>query len=308
MLRRSIQTSAMRTTDDDMVLVPAGTFQMGAAGFYPEEGPVRPATVGAFLMDRSPVTNAEFSRFVAETRYVTFAELPSDPADYPGMDPALALPGSIVFTPPSAPVHLHGPPLWWSFVIGADWRHPLGPASGIDHILDHPVVHIAYADALAYAQWADKQLPTEAEWERAARGGLEGTTYAWGDELEPGGERMAKIWHGAFPHANAAPAGFERTSPVGSYPANAYGLHDLIGNVWEWTSGEGGGISEGGCCSGRATSEGTSERVLKGGSHLCAPEYCRRYRPAARWLQPIDTTTSHVGFRCIRRAEPDFAA
>ncbi len=291
---------------DDMLLVPGGDFLMGSEDFYPEERPVRPATVGAFLMDRTPVTNAQFARFVAQTGHVTFAEIAPDPADYPGMDPALAVPGSIVFTPPSSPVDLRGEPFWWSFLLGADWRHPLGPDSTIDDIPDHPVVHIAYTDALAYAAWAGKQLPTEAEWERAARGGLENAAFAWGDALELDGKRMAKTWSGRFPYQNDAPAGLERTSPVGSYPANGYGLVDLIGNVWEWTVESGDGRKEGGCCAGlpAAGHGGPQTRVLKGGSHLCAPEYCQRYRPAARWLQPIDTTTSHVGFRCIRRIEP----
>jgi len=290
-------------TDEDMLLVPGGTFLMGETRVYPEEAPVRPATVGAFLMDRTPVTNAQFARFVAETGHVTFAEIAPDPADYPGMDPALAAPGSIVFTPPDHAVDLQGPPIWWDFVLGADWRHPLGPQSSIEHIPDHPVVHVGYTDALAYAEWAGKQLPTEAEWERAARGGLEGKLYAWGDEFEPGGQRMAKTWAGAFPHGNAAPTGQERTSPVGRYPANGFGLHDLIGNVWEWTAEPAERAKEGGCCAGlpAAGHGGPQTRVLKGGSHLCAPDYCKRYRPAARWLQPIDTTTSHVGFRCIRR-------
>jgi len=289
--------------DTDMVPIPAGTFLMGSEDFYPEESPVRPATVEAFLIDRTPVTNAQFARFVEETGHVTFAEIAPDPRDYPGMDPALAVPGSIVFTPPDRPVRLDGPPIWWSFVIGADWRHPLGPGSSIADIPDHPVVHVGYTDALAYAAWAGKQLPTEAEWERAARGGLDGAAYAWGDSFEPDGQRMAKTWQGAFPHANAAEPGLERTSPVGSYPANGFGLFDMIGNVWEWTEESVASRGEGGCCAGLppAPQGGPQERVLKGGSHLCAPEYCRRYRPAARWLQPVDTTTSHVGFRCIRR-------
>ncbi|MGE4322563.1 MAG: formylglycine-generating enzyme family protein [Sphingobium sp.] len=288
-----------------MALVPAGTFLMGSNDHYPEERPVRPATVGAFLMDRTPVTNDQFARFVAATGHVTFAEIAPDPRDYPGMDPALAMPGSIVFVPPSRPVRLADGPGWWNFILGADWRHPAGPGSGIDHIPDHPVVHIGYTDALAYAAWAGKQLPTEREWERAARGGLEGAAYAWGDDFTPGGRRMAKTWKGDFPHRNAAPPGLERTAPVGSYPANGFGLFDMIGNVWEWTDEVAAARGEKGCCAGLAAAEkgGPQERVLKGGSHMCAPEYCQRYRPAARWLQPVDTTTSHVGFRCIRRLD-----
>jgi len=290
---------------EDMALVPAGTFLMGSNDHYPEERPARSATVGAFLMDRTPVTNDQFARFVAATGHVTFAEIAPDPRDYPCMDPALAVPGSIVFIQPLHPVSLAGGPSWWHFILGADWRHPTGPGSSIDAIPDHPVVHIGYTDARAYAAWAGKQLPTEAEWERAARGGLEGAAYAWGDDFMPGGQRMAKIWDGAFPHRNAAPAGLERTAPVRSYPANGFGLFDMIGNVWEWTDEVADARGEKGCCAGlpAAPQGGPQERVLKGGSHMCAPEYCQRYRPAARWLQPIDTTTSHVGFRCIRRLD-----
>ncbi|SCW53724.1 Formylglycine-generating enzyme, required for sulfatase activity, contains SUMF1/FGE domain [Sphingobium faniae] len=288
-----------------MAFVPGGSFLMGSNDHYPEERPARSSTVDAFLMDRTPVTNAQFARFVAATGHVTFAEIAPDPRDYPGMDPALAVPGSIVFVPPSHPVRLADGPNWWRFVTGADWRHPSGPGSSIDMIPDHPVVHIGYTDALAYAAWVGKQLPTEAEWERAARGGLEGAAYAWGDDFMPGGTRMTKTWEGHFPHDNRAAAGLERTAPVASYPANGFGLFDMIGNVWEWTDEAVAARGESGCCAGlpAAAQGGPQERVLKGGSHMCAPEYCQRYRPAARWLQPIDTTTSHVGFRCIRRLD-----
>jgi formylglycine-generating enzyme required for sulfatase activity len=293
------------TETDDMMAVPGGTFLMGSDDFYPEERPVRPETIASFLMDRTPVTNAQFSRFVAETNHVTFAEIAPDPRDYPGMDPALALPGSIVFIPPKKAMRLSDGPSWWHFIIGADWRHPSGPGSTIEGLEDHPVVHVGFTDALAYAAWAGKQLPSEAEWERAARGGLEGVAYAWGDQFMPRGKRMAKTWIGAFPHGNKARPGLERTAPVGSYPANGFGLSDLIGNVWEWTESIASARGESGCCAGlpAATSGAPQERILKGGSHMCAPEYCQRYRPAARWLQPVDTTTSHVGFRCIRRLD-----
>lgn len=280
-----------------------GSFLMGSDRFYDDEKPVRAATVAGFWIDETPVTNAQFTRFVAATGYVTFAEIPPASADYPGMDPALAVPGSIVFTPPAGPVPMGGNPSWWQIIPGACWRHPLGPNSSIDAIARHPVVHVGYADALAYAQWAGKSLPTEAEWEYAARGGLESRDYAWGDELHPGGRRMAKTWEGLFPWHNAAPPGLERTSQVKSFPANAYGLHDMIGNVWEWTSDDyhrvpGPGAP--GCC-GNTAAAATTRKVVKGGSHLCAPEYCQRYRPAARWPQPIDTTASHMGFRCVVR-------
>lgn len=283
--------------------VPACTFRMGSDQFYEDEKPVRDVAVNGFWMDCTPITNHQFSAFVEATKYVTFAENPPNPADYPGMDPALAAPGSIVFTPPSQPVDLRVDVTWWRFVLGADWRHPTGPASTLAGLEDHPVVHVAYHDAVAYATWAGKELANEEEWECAARGGLAGADYAWGNELYPGGRRMAKIWEGMFPHANTARPGLERTAPVASYPDNAYGLYDLIGNVWEWTATPYDRITAqdaSGCC--EASRQAQHVRlVTKGGSHLCAPEYCQRYRPAARWPQPLDTTTSHLGFRCIIR-------
>lgn len=287
--------------------VRGGTFNMGSEDFYDDERPVRPVTVGSFWMDETPVTNAQFARFVNETGHVTFAEIAPDPADYPGMDPALAQPGSIVFSPPDHPVNVSDSGIWWRFEIGANWRRPLGPDSGIEGLEKHPVVHIAHSDALAYAEWAGKALPTEAEWEYAARGGLADAAYAWGDELHPGGRRMAKTWDGIFPWRNDAPAGHERTSPVRTYPKNAYGLYDLIGNVWEWTADDYDSPSQPSagetpkCCGGSHAPAHIPRKVAKGGSHLCAPNYCQRYRPAARWPQPIDTTTSHMGFRCIIR-------
>lgn len=302
-----------------MCLMRGGTFQMGSEDFYADERPVREARVGDFWIDETPVTNAAFARFVDATGYVTFAELPPNPRDYPGMDPQMAHAGSLVFTPPPTAVDLNGPASWWRFAFGAQWRRPLGP-EGAQALADHPVVHVAYVDAAAYAAWARKQLPTEAEWEFAARGGLEGAPYAWGEELEPQGRPLAKTWQGVFPHDNRAPPGLERTSPVKSYPPNGFGLYDMIGNVWEWTSDwfalpSTPGTNGASCC-GKPRSEalaqaqscdpaspvaGIPRRVAKGGSHLCAPNYCQRYRPAARWPQPIDTTTSHMGFRCVVR-------
>lgn len=287
--------------------VPGGSFRMGSDKYYDDERPVREAAVDGFWMDRTPVTNRQFARFVAQTGHVTFAEVAPDPADYPGMDIALAQPGSLVFMPPGHAIDLHAEAGWWAFVLGADWRHPTGPGSDLSGLEDHPVVHIGYADALAYAAWAGKSLPTEAEWEFAARGNLDGADYAWGDELHPRGVRMAKTWEGIFPHHNIAPPGLERTSPVRSYPKNAFGLYDLIGNVWEWTitAYDQPAAEEGSpkCCGGSRPDmpSATIRRVAKGGSHLCAPNYCQRYRPAARWAQPVDTTTSHMGFRCIIR-------
>lgn len=290
-----------------MRLVRGGTFRMGAEDFYAEEAPCRPAQVGDFWIDETPVTNREFRRFVEATGYRSFAEFPPDPADYPGMPSEMAHAGSIVFVPPARAVDMAGPPSWWSFVFGACWWAPLGPDSSIDGIEDHPVVHIAADDAEAYAAWAGKSLPTEAEWEYAARGGLDGATYAWGDVFRPGGQAMAKTWHGTFPHDNRARAGLERTAPVRSYPPNGYGLYDMTGNVWEWTTDVFGQALQDDspkCCGGAQSPKGPdvfATRVTKGGSHLCAPNYCRRYRPAARWPQTVDTSTSHLGFRCVVR-------
>ena len=290
---------------EGMKRIAAGEFAMGSNDFYSDERPVRQVEVDTFWIDETPVTNAQFARFVKATGHLTFAEIAPDPADYPGMDPSLATPGSIVFVPPAEPVDLEGDPIWWQFILGADWRHPLGPGSSIDQLARHPVVHVSHSDAQAYAAWAGKSLPTEAEWEYAARGGLSGTAYAWGDEFMPKGRRMAQTWAGIFPWHNAAPLGRERTAPVRSYPANGYGLHDMIGNVWEWTADHYAAPAddEGAprCCGGRAADPITDRYVAKGGSHLCAPEYCQRYRPAARWPQPMDTTASHMGFRCVMR-------
>ena len=282
-----------------------GAFTMGSNVAYPDEAPERRVAVADFWVDVTPVTNAQFAAFVAATGYITFAETPPNPADYPGMLPEMAKAGSLVFIPPSRPVSPSEGAVWWEYVFGACWKHPLGPGSTIDALLDHPVVHVTPADAMAYAQWAGKTLPTETQWEFAARGGLEGKTYAWGNELQPRGVPMAKIWQGIFPHINEAPAGLERTSPVGRYPPNAYGLHDMIGNVWEWTTDRYDAVPRASkpCCGSPASSDerGTIPvGVVKGGSHLCAPNYCQRYRPSARWPQPVDTSTSHIGFRCIR--------
>jgi formylglycine-generating enzyme required for sulfatase activity len=287
-----------------MRFVPAGRFVMGSDEHYPEERPARPVSVDGFWIDESPVTNREFSVFAEDTGHVTLAERPPDPAQYPGILPEMIRAGSLVFTKPAGPVPLSHPLLWWRYCFDACWRRPLGPGSSLAGLEDHPVIHIALEDALAYAAWAGKCLPTEAEWEFAARGGLDGATYAWGDELEPGGRRLANYWEGEFPWRHSRPDGFERTTPVGHFPPNGYGLFDLIGNVWEWTSDNfdrAGPDSRTGCCAPKADVAGTTRKVLKGGSHLCAPNYCRRYRPAARFPQPIDTSTSHVGFRCVAR-------
>jgi formylglycine-generating enzyme required for sulfatase activity len=275
--------------------------------------------VDGFWIDRTPVTNREFRAFVKATGYVTLAEVPPDPNDYPGALPHMLRAGSLVFAPPKHPVDLTDWSQWWQFRFGADWRRPYGPRSSIGGLHDHPVVHVAYRDAEAYAKWAGKALPTEAEWEFAARGGLDGAEFAWGEEFAPGGRQMANTWQGAFPHENTRLDGFERTSPVTAFPPNGYGIHDMIGNVWEWTTDWFGSRHEADpskpCCIPQNPRGGREEesydlrqpsvriprKVVKGGSHLCAPNYCRRYRPAARHAQPIDSSMSHIGFRCVVR-------
>ena len=303
----------------DMAWIPGGAFQMGSNDFYPEERPVHRVAVDGFWMDKHPVTTAEFRRFVEATGYITIAERPPDPQDYPGVDPAFLVPGSLVFRRPFQRVSLTNHRAWWAYVPGASWRRPEGPASAVDDREHYPVVQVAYEDAKAYADWAGKSLPTEAEWEFAARGGLEGRAYVWGDESAPEGQWMANTWQGEFPWQNLKSDGYEGTSPVGAFPANGYGLYDMAGNVWEWTCDffrprhiEGAGKS---CCtphnprvepddrnhSAHLPDRHIPRKVVKGGSHLCAPNYCLRYRPAARQGEAVDTSTCHIGFRCIVR-------
>ncbi|MFM1798238.1 MAG: hypothetical protein RLZZ117_516 [Cyanobacteriota bacterium] len=329
-LRRDSARSAGRPPAPGMVWIPGGRFLMGSNAHYPEEAPAHQVRVEGFWLDRAPVTNAQFLKFVKATGHRTLAERPADPALYPDALPERLAPSSIVFVPPSAKAGLGDPYRWWRYVAGANWRHPEGPGSSLKGRESHPVVHVAHEDALAYATWAGKALPTEAEWERAARGGLEGVEFAWGDELHPGGQPRANTWQGVFPHHNSRLDGWERTSPVGSFPANGFGLLDMIGNVWEWTddwwlehrelqaaegeqgeamAGEQAGVE--GCCASRrqrsidpASQHGDMPRkVVKGGSFLCAPNYCQRYRPAARLAQGIDTSTCHMGFRCVVRPD-----
>jgi sulfatase modifying factor 1 len=294
---------------DAMVRVDATTFRMGSDHHYPEERPAHDVAVDTFWIDRAPVTNRDFARFVADTGYVTAAELAPDPQQYPGARPELLVAGSSVFVQPTSPVPLDDPLQWWRFVPGAAWRRPAGAGSTVDGLDDHPVVHIAYEDALAYATWAGKVLPTEAEWECAARSGATDTEFAWGDEFMPDGRVMANTWHGAFPHARDAAHPYDRTSPVGAFGADARGLVDMIGNVWEWTTDPYApghlpappGPPPAACCGPVRAAPASATRVIKGGSHLCAPNYCRRYRPAARYAQAVDTSTSHLGFRCVLR-------
>ncbi|MBB3092026.1 formylglycine-generating enzyme family protein [Nocardioides albus] len=313
-----------------MIRLDGGTFAMGSEAFYPDEGPVHERTVESFEIDLHPVTSAQYAAFVADTGYVTVAERPLDPADFPGADPADLVPGGLVFVPTRGPVDLRDWRQWWAWGAGASWKAPFGAGSSIAGREDHPVTQVALEDARAYAEWAGKRLPTEAEFEYAARGGRAGATYAWGEELRPEGRLMANTWQGSFPWRNTGAAGWVGTSPVGTFPANDYGLLDCIGNVWEWTTdfyterhgperdrervdllAEQGGCGDG-CQCGPSSREETQaaasaeigsaipRRVLKGGSHLCAPAYCLRYRPAARSPQADDTATTHIGFRCVR--------
>jgi sulfatase modifying factor 1 len=300
-----------------MRLVSGGVFWMGSDDHYPEEAPARQVRVDDFWIDMTPVTNLQFAQFVQATGHVTLAESAPDPALYPGAPGHMLRAGSSLFVPPQRHVGSGDNLNWWTFCFGADWQHPEGLGSGIDDRLDHPVVHVAYADAAAYAAWSGKALPTEAEWEYAARGGLDRAAYAWGDNLAPDGRMMANYWQGQFPGQNLMTDGYAGTSPVGSFPVNPYGLYDMIGNVWEWTADWYGtplktGASPSCCIPGnpRGADEkdshdpanlgaGFPRKVLKGGSHLCATNYCQRYRPAARYPQTIDTSTSHIGFRCV---------
>jgi len=323
MLRTDTPIHGNLSTGDEshpeMVLIPGGTFRMGSDQHYPEEAPTHRVTVDPFRIDKTPVTNRQFKEFVRATGHVTVAEIVPDPKDYPGALPHMLYAGSLVFSPPDHPVDLKNWSQWWTFLRGANWRRPYGPKSNITVLESHPVVHVAYADALAYAHWAGKDLPTEAEWEFAARGGLDDAEFAWGDEFTPGGKHLANTWQGEFPYQNLCNDGFARTSPVHEFPSNGYGLYDMIGNVWEWTgdfySPKHEADAPKACCipeNPRGAPEQDSydscqpqikipRKVLKGGSHLCAPNYCRRYRPAARHAEPVDTSASHVGFRCVLR-------
>jgi formylglycine-generating enzyme required for sulfatase activity len=305
-----------------MAWIPGGAFRMGSEDFYAEERPVHEVAVDGFWLDRHEVTNAQFAGFVAATGYLTLAERPLNPADFPGAPAENLVPGSMLFHRTAGAVDLRDYVNWWAWVPGTSWRHPYGPDSSIEGLERHPVVHVAYEDAEAYARWAGKALPTEPEWECAARGGLDGKKFTWGDDETPGGRLMANSWQGEFPWQNLLLDGYEGTAPVGSFPPNGYDLYDMAGNVWEWTCDwyvphHGEEVVKA-CCgparNPRITSPEKSydprqpqfqvpRKVVKGGSHLCAPNYCLRYRPAARQPQMIDTSMSHIGFRCLVRLE-----
>ncbi|MGD2203464.1 formylglycine-generating enzyme family protein [Microbacterium maritypicum] len=295
-----------------MVHIPGGTFLMGSDDFYPDERPAHQREVAPFFIDRYEVTNSQYAQFVEVTGYVTVAERELDPAAFPGADPADLVPGAMVFTPTSGPTDLRDWRNWWRWQPGASWRRPFGPDSSIDDLLQHPVVHIAFEDAVAYADWVGMRLPTEVEHEYAARGGVDGAPFAWGDEAYPGGIAQANSWLGRFPYDNQGVGG---TAPVGSYPPNGYGLYDMIANVWEWTTDfytprhlrlSDAPVDPGkraNLLAAASAQEGFPDiprRVLKGGSHLCSPDYCLRFRPAARSPQAEDTGMSHIGFRLTR--------
>ncbi|MGD1834746.1 MAG: formylglycine-generating enzyme family protein [Nitrososphaeraceae archaeon] len=309
-----------------MVLISGGSFMMGSDKFYPEEKPVHKVSVDSFWMDKYPVTNKAFSEFVLATGYITIAERPLDPTEFQTVKEEDLVPGSMVFEKRNGPVDLKNYANWWRWMKGASWKHPRGPGSNISEVYDHPVVHIAYEDAEAYAKWAGKELPTEAEWEFAARGGLDGMDFTWGNEDTQITKPMANTWQGEFPYQNLLIDKYEGTSPVGSFDPNGYGLFDMTGNVWEWTSDwyvphlDKSANKVKSCCTTfinpRVISPEQSydprqpqfkipRKVVKGGSHICAPNYCLRYRPAARQPQMIDTGMTHIGFRCILKKDND---
>ena len=308
----------------NVVRLPGATFLMGSDAHYPEEAPTHRVRVDGFGIDRFAVTNAGYGAFIAATGYVTVAERPLAPEDYPGAPEENLVPGSLVFTPTSGPVDLRHLSQWWTWTPGASWRHPEGPTSTIDDRADHPVVHVAHEDAAAYAAWAGATLPTEAEWEYAARGGLEGAEFTWGDDRKPGGRILANRWDGPdFPWRSTGESGFTGTAPVGSFPPNGFDLHDMAGNVWEWTddwyTSAHTADADKACCVPENPRGGDLDasydpaqpqfrvprKVIKGGSFLCADTYCLRYRPAARRPQMIDTGMSHLGFRCVWRSGDD---
>ncbi len=302
-------SSSNPSCPEGMIFIPGGTFNIGSKSYYPSEIPAPDVTVDSFCIDRHEVTNAEFRKFVEATGYKTIAEIPLPKAEFPGLTDSERQPGSIVFQPPSEGIQQIAYLSWWHWVVGANWQHPYGPDSNIIGKDNHPVVHIAYDDAVAYAKWAGKSLPTEAQWEYAARGGLKDKEFSWGDSYSA---RKANTWQGFFPFFNTKKDGYLGTAPVESFPPNGYGLYDMTGNVWELTSdwyrvghdGKGHSLNPSGpdkvnSFDSKKPYEGAMH-VIKGGSHLCAQNYCSRYRPAARESQAPDTGTTHIGFRLVK--------
>ena len=301
----------------EMVWIPGGTFRMGSDHHYAEEAPAHRVTVDGFFIDRTPVTNHQFREFVNATGYITFAEIKPDAKDYPGALPHMLKAGSLVFSPPKHPVDLADWSQWWSFKFGANWRHPYGPRSSIGGLDDHPVIHIAFRDAEAYATWAGKELPTEAEWEFAARGGVAGKPFVWGDSFRPNNKWMANTHQGAFPVKDTAEDGFAGIAPVAQYPPNGYGLYDMAGNVWQWTSdwyrpdyyqqlADAGGVAanpHGPDSAFDPEEPGQPKKVHRGGSFLCTDQYCSRYIVGTRGKGEVSTGTNHLGFRCVKNVK-----
>lgn len=304
---------------EGMAWVPAGTFVMGTNDGHWNASPAHAVRMDGFWIDTHEVTNAQFAAFVEATGYVTVAERPIDPMDIPehmrpGLTPEMLVPASMVFTQTAGSVPLDDVSQWWRMVPGADWRHPEGPGSSIDDRMDHPVVNVCWTDAQAYARWAGKSLPTEAQWEYAARGGLRSATFVWGDAMLPDGEWMANIWQGEFPVTNTEADGYAGTAPVGTFPANGYGLYDMSGNVWEWC---GDFYSDRYYADspdanppgperyedhGPRSAEGMPMRIIRGGSFLCSDTYCLGYRPMTRMYTTEDSAANHTGFRCVSNA------
>jgi formylglycine-generating enzyme required for sulfatase activity len=310
----------------DMKWIRGGVFTMGSDKYYPEEKPIHDVRLNSFWIETYEVSNDEFTKFVDATNHTTFAEIAPDAETYPDALPELLVAGSLVFKRPDRqPKNLQDYTQWWAWVPGSNWRHPRGPSTNLNNLDKHPVVHITISDAEAYCKWKGRELPTEAQWEYAARGGLKGKSFTWGDSygLDEGkGKPLANSWQGEFPTKNLKLDGFAATAPVGSFPPNDFGLYDMAGNVWEWTTdwfnnghdanAEPEGTKKKACCAPENPRGGKKEKsydpnqsvqiprkVLKGGSHLCAPNYCLRYRPAARVGMSIDSSTTHIGFRCV---------
>jgi formylglycine-generating enzyme required for sulfatase activity len=300
-------------SQDGMAWIPGGHFWMGT-DHMEDAQPVHQVEIKGFWMDRTDITNEQFARFAKATGYVTIAERPLNPKEFPNLAADELAAGSVVFTPPAHPISLENPLAWWQFVRGANWRHPDGPNSNLRGKENYPVVHIAWPDANAYAKWAGKRLPTEAEWEFAARGGLDRQNYVWGNELNPGGKWKANTFQGHFPNHNTSEDGYAGIAPVASFAPNGYGLYDMSGNVWQWVSDwyrpdyyahlnrDGSSVAnpQGPRDSFDPQEPGVQKRVQKGGSYLCTDQYCERYMPGARGKGDPETGTNHLGFRCVR--------